>query len=110
MSRRSKFRAARVGRATEALKHALETRAELVEEDGRQIYRTNSFHAIRDGAREFQEAAGPIPHDPAEIRRLKSICSECGNSGHRARNCPERTCHKCGVNGHSKVDCPKADA
>lgn len=110
MSRpRTGFRAAKIGRAQEAWRHALETRGELESDvDGVKTYRVQGFHDVRDGMQEYQDQTGPIPHDPAEIRRLKNICTECSEEGHRARYCPERKCRACGILGHSWRDCPGA--
>ncbi len=55
---------------------------------------------------EFAQLSWTIGRDHEELRRLASLCRECGEPGHHKRDCPTVECHACKGPGHKASKCP----
>lgn len=103
MSRAKKRAAERVGATAEHTNRAYYRRYELAGVEPGEVLQGN-FALDRQARRETYE---PHPKDPASRARLRNMCAECGEQGHRAKQCPRRSCFKCGKTGHLRRDCPE---
>lgn len=93
---RNKRKAALAGKRTENF-------SELAAEYGGRL---SGFEQVAEAERRLAEKSRAIGTDPNEIARLASICTRCGESGHRSKVCPTIICNLCGVGGHKARQCP----
>lgn len=100
MSRSKKRRAAR---AAYHLERWAEARKIAAEQLGHEPSSLSEFRLVEEICGRLSYG---LPRDAAELRRLRSLCTTCGESGHRSYACPEIVCHVCGAHGHKRRDCP----
>lgn len=79
----------------------------LVNEVLKEAKRPDGTTPLSEAKRLMVERYEPLTRDPAVIARLANTCLECGEVGHRARNCPTVECFQCKEMGHTYRDCPK---